>query len=89
MFRHKKSPFISKAIKKLENELEAKGFYQFKPHYYLGDEWFSPEGCPVSIPFFLLTPDLRQWKKKTGEAEGETTSWFMRTLRHEVGHCIF
>ena len=84
------SPFLSSLIERVLLELNKKGFTRFKPFFYLGDEWFSPEGLnAVSIPFYLAHPRLIEMEKKmTGEAEGETKAWFMRTVRHEIGHCI-
>lgn len=85
-----KSSFISPLIKQVSLELEKKGFSLFKPHFYLGDEWFSPEGeTAVAIPFYLAHPRLTLLEKKyTGEAEGETDQWCLKLLRHEVGHCF-
>lgn len=84
------SQFITSLIVELELELKKKGFIKFRPHVYLGDEWFSPEGeAAISIPFYLAHPRLTRLEKKyTGEAEGETKPWFMSLLRHEVGHCL-
>src|SRR5713226_1568575 len=42
-------------------ELAARGV-SFRPHCYLGDEWFSPEGVPaIAIPFYLAHPRLKRW----------------------------
>lgn len=73
----------------LERELEAKGI-SFRPHCYLGDEWFSPEDIPtISIPFFLAHPRLIALEKKMMlEVEGESAGWFAKLLRHECGHAI-
>ena len=31
----------------------------FRPHYWLSDEWFTPDGVPgVAIPFYLAHPRL-------------------------------
>lgn len=85
-----KSPFISELLVQIDLELNRRGLVLFRPHYYLGDEWFSPEGLnAVSIPFFLAHPRLTKMEKElTGEAEGENKAWFMRTMRHEIGHCL-
>jgi hypothetical protein len=86
----KKHRKIQKQITTVCYELRLKGFTQFKPSFYLGDEWFSPEGiCSVSIPFYLAHPKLLKLEKKlNNEAEGETKSWSLRLLRHEIGHCF-
>lgn len=84
------SAFLYPLVKQVFYELENKGFFLFKPHVYLGDEWFSPSGEPaISIPFYLAHPKLKKLEKKhTGEAEGETRSWCLALLRHEIGHCF-
>src|SRR3982750_4510488 len=45
-------------IAQLNAELEARGLV-FKPHYYLSDEWFTPDGVPgIAIPFYFAHPRL-------------------------------
>src|SRR4029079_17320870 len=45
-------------IAQLNAELTARGL-NFKPHYYLSDEWFTPDGIPgIAIPFYLAHPRL-------------------------------
>lgn len=84
------NPYLSPLVDKVFKELEKKGFSAFRPHIYLGDEWFSPEGeAAVSIPFYLAHPKLTRLEKKhTGEAEGENKKIFLALLRHEIGHCF-
>jgi len=42
----------------LERELEQTGL-RFRPHYWLSDEWFCPDGVPgIAIPFYLAHPRL-------------------------------
>jgi len=74
-------------ILKVQKELGEKGL-QLSPYYYLGDEWFSPEGeIAISIPFFLAHPRLRRLEKNfMMECEGDTDEEFLRLLRHEMGH---
>jgi len=74
----------------LYDELKEKGLLHFQPKFYLGDEWFSPEGtlC-ISIPFYLAHPRLMQLEKKhMVEAEGESHDWLKKLLCHEAGHCF-
>jgi len=80
---------LESRIQQLGEELEAKGL-SFRPHLYLGDEWFSPEDVPaVSIPFYLAHPRLMALEKKMMlEVEGGEPEWFARLLRHECGHAI-
>lgn len=76
-------------IEQLGVELEARDI-SFRPHCYLGDEWFSPEDVPaIAIPFYLAHPRLVSLEKKMMlEVEGGELSWFQRLLRHECGHAI-
>ncbi len=76
-------------IERLSGELEARGI-RFRPHFWLSDEWFSPDGVPgVGVPFYLAHPRLvRLERKQVLEVEGGTEEWCMRILRHEAGHAI-
>lgn len=70
-------------------ELEEKNI-TFKPLFYLGDEWFCPEGaCTIAIPFYLAHSRLKKLEERMMmEVEGGTESWCMKLLRHEMGHVI-
>jgi hypothetical protein len=76
-------------IKRLYEELNARGI-RFKPHVWLGEEWFSPDGVPgIAIPFYLAHPRLIQLERKQMfEVEGGTETECMRILRHEAGHAL-
>jgi hypothetical protein len=80
---------LEERIDELYRELEAKGI-NFRPHYWLSDEWFAADGVPgIAIPFYLAHPRLiRLERKQMLEVEGGTESWCMRILRHEAGHAI-
>ena len=80
---------LEKRIADLYEELAARGI-QFRPHFWLSDEWFTPDGVPgIAIPFYLAHPRLaRLEREQMLEVEGGTPSWCMRILRHEVGHAI-
>ena len=68
----------------------AAGCRTFKPHFWLSDEWFSPDGVPgVAIPFYLAHPRLERLERAYMlEVEGGTPEWCLRILRHEAGHAI-
>jgi Putative zinc-binding metallo-peptidase len=70
-------------------ELAERGL-RFRPHFWLSDEWFTPDGVPgVAIPFYLAHPRLaRLEQSQMLEVEGGTAEWCLRILRHEVGHAI-
>jgi hypothetical protein len=76
-------------IAQLNRELEARGL-AFKPHYYLSDEWFTPDGVPgIAIPFYLGHPRLAKLEQNQMlEVEGGDAESCLRILRHEAGHAI-
>ena len=63
---------------------------RFRPHFWLSDEWYCPDGVPgVAIPFYLAHPRLARLELTYMlEVEGGTPEWCMRLLRHETGHAI-
>jgi hypothetical protein len=80
---------LEERIERLAEELEAREL-RFRPHFWLSDEWFSPDGVPgVAIPFYLAHPRLsRLERKQMLEVEGGTEDWCLKILRHEAGHAI-
>lgn len=76
-------------IHQLNEELAARGI-RFTPHFWLSDDWYSPDGIPgIAIPFYLAHPRLmRLERKQLLEVEGGTHQWCMKILRHEAGHAI-
>ena len=80
---------LEERIAQLEAELEYRGLI-FRPHFYLADEWFSPDGVPgIAIPFYLAHPRLmRLERKQMLEVEGGPEDWCLKILRHEAGHAF-
>ena len=80
---------IERRVRRLYAELEARGIL-FRPHAWLSEEWFSPDGVPgIAIPFYLAHSRLERLERRImREAEGGNTRWFMRILRHEAGHAL-
>jgi hypothetical protein len=80
---------LAKRIAQLHDELAGRGIV-FRPHFWLSEDWFTPDGVPgIAIPFYLAHPRLaRLEQNQMFEVEGGTQSWCMRILRHEVGHAI-
>ena len=76
-------------IAQLHDELTARGL-TFRPHYWLSDEWFTPDGIAgIAIPFYLAHPRLARLElAQMLEVEGGDPEWCMRILRHEAGHAI-
>ena len=86
--RIKGSP-LAKQIRQLYRELESHHIL-FRPHFWLSDEWFTPDGIPgTAIPFYLVHPRLARLElNQMLEVEGGTPEWCLRILRHETGHAI-
>jgi hypothetical protein len=80
---------LAQRVDQLNGELAARGLI-FRPHYWLSDEWFTPDGIPgVAIPFYLAHPRLARLEmSQMLEVEGGHPDWCMRILRHEAGHAI-
>ena len=59
-------------------------------HFYLSDEWFTPDGATaVAVPFYLAHQRLERLEESQMlEVEGGEHEWGMRILRHEAGHAI-
>ncbi len=80
---------LEERIAIVDAELEARGL-QFRPYYWLSDDWFTPDHVPgVAIPFYLAHPRLSKLEESQMlEVEGGTDEWCLQILRHEVGHAI-
>jgi hypothetical protein len=80
---------LEDSVRRLYGELTRKGI-RFRPHVWLADEWFSPDGVPgIAIPFYLAHPRLMRLERRfMHEVEGGNDKWLMRILRHETGHAI-
>ena len=80
---------VEARIARLYRELAARGI-SFRPHAWLAEDWFSPDGVPgFAVPFYLAHPRLTRLERKmTGVVEGSNANWQMRILRHEAGHAI-
>ena len=80
---------LEERLAELASELEQKGL-KFRPHFWLADEWFCPDGVPgIAVPFYLAHPRLRRLElTQMLEIEGGTREWCMMILRHEAGHAI-
>jgi hypothetical protein len=81
--------WLQERIDALNADLDAKGI-GFRPHFWLSDEWFTPDGMTgVAIPFYLAHPRLAKLEETMMlEVEGGTDTWCMKILRHEAGHAL-
>jgi hypothetical protein len=80
---------LAERIALLKDEMAAKGL-ACPIHFYLADEWFTPDGAnSIAIPFYLAHPRLEKLEEaQMFEVEGGEHEWSMRILRHEAGHAI-
>ena len=80
---------LADRIQLLRSELDDRGL-TFPLHFYLSDEWFTPDGgTAIAIPFYLAHPRLAKLEEaQMLEVEGGEHEWCMRILRHEAGHAI-
>ncbi len=62
----------------------------FRPHIWISDDWFSPDGVTgFAIPFYLFDDRLRELEREwIGYVEGEHPQEFSKLLNHECGHAI-
>lgn len=80
---------LQERISQLGRELADRNL-RIRPHFWLAEEWFSPDGVPgIAVPFYLAHPRLTRLEEKMMlEVEGGTRDWCMRILRHEAGHVL-
>jgi hypothetical protein len=76
-------------IAQLHEELKNRGL-RVKPHCWLAEEWFAPDGVPgIAVPFYLAHPRLMELERRQMLAvEGGTRDECLRILRHEAGHVV-
>ena len=79
---------VEQPIAQVNAELEARGLA--RPHYWLSDEWFTPDPVPgVAVPFYLAHPRLANLElAQMLEVEGGDREACLKILRHEAGHVI-
>jgi hypothetical protein len=80
---------LEQRIQKLYREIDARSL-DFRPHIWLSEEWFTPDGVAgFAIPFYLAHPRLIKLERaQMIEVEGGSEGECMRILRHEAGHAI-
>jgi hypothetical protein len=81
--------WLERPIERLHNEMDARDL-RVKPHCWLSEEWFSPDGIPgIAIPFYLTHPRLKRLERsQILEVEGGSQAECLRLLRHEAGHAV-
>ncbi|OFW02710.1 MAG: hypothetical protein A3I61_16610 [Acidobacteria bacterium RIFCSPLOWO2_02_FULL_68_18] len=80
---------LAERLARIRTELDSHGL-QCPLHFYLSDEWFTPDGATaIAIPFYLAHPRLARLEEaQMLEVEGGEHESCMRILRHESGHAI-
>ncbi|MEZ4439650.1 MAG: putative zinc-binding metallopeptidase [Polyangiaceae bacterium] len=81
--------WVEPLVERVCEELEARGLC-FRPHFWLADEWFSPDGVPgVAVPFYLAHKKLMALERRMMfEVEGGNKAECLMLLRHELGHAV-
>jgi len=80
---------LEQRIARLYRELERRRL-RFRPHVWLSEEWFTPDGTAgFAIPFYLAHPRLIKLERaQMLEVEGAGERECMKILRHEAGHAL-
>lgn len=81
--------WLEDRLEALYADLDRRGFV-FRPHVWLSNEWFTPDGIPgFAMPFYLAHPRLMQLERSQMlEIEGGTREECLKIMRHECGHAI-
>jgi hypothetical protein len=84
-----KSVQLKACIRQIYRELRHREFV-FRPHFWLSNEWYTPDGVPgIAIPFFLAHPRLRRLEREFMlEVEGGNEEWCLKLMRHEAAHAL-
>ncbi len=79
---------LEQRIAVVDRELDARRL--IRPHYWISDEWFTPDGVPgVAVPFYLTHQRLARLElMQMLEVEGGDEATCLKILRHEAGHAI-
>ncbi|MGO9802515.1 MAG: putative zinc-binding metallopeptidase [Steroidobacteraceae bacterium] len=80
---------LAAQLRRLYSDLARHGL-AVRPHVWLSEEWFSPDGVPgFAVPFYLAHPRLERLERRLmHEVEGGNTRLLLRILRHEAGHAL-
>lgn len=80
---------VESRISELREELRGRGL-DLPLHFYLSEEWFTPDGASaMAVPFYLAHPRLEKLEEaQMLEVEGGDRDWCLRILRHEAGHLV-
>lgn len=84
-----RNTMVERHWREVQNDITRRGI-RFRPHLWLSEEWFSPDGVPgIAVPFYMAHPRLMRLERHfMDEVEGGNASWLTRILRHEAGHAL-
>ena len=73
---------LARHVRQLYRDLAQRGI-GVRPHVWLSEEWFSPDGVPgIAVPFYLAHPRLERLERRImHQAEGGNSRLLMRILR--------
>src|SRR3954471_19026871 len=80
---------VERHMREIRRSLQSRGI-KFRPHVWLSEERFSPDGVPgIAVPFYMAHPRLQRLERRfMGEVEGGNANWLTRILRHEIAHAL-
>lgn len=80
---------VERHLREIRRDLERRGI-RFRPHVWLSEEWFSPDGVPgIAVPFYMAHERLMRLERRLmDEVEGGNANWLTRILRHEIAHAL-
>jgi hypothetical protein len=62
--------FYQEPMAQLSRELETRRL-TFRPHFWISDEWFTPDGVPgIAVPFYLAHPRLTKLEATSDVGSG-------------------
>jgi hypothetical protein len=74
-------------IERAHQELSALGV-EFRPRYYVSNEWGCPDGQPlIGIPFYLVDPRMHALEEEHAD-DLEEDERILMGIRHELGHAV-
>src|SRR4029077_3190031 len=80
---------LARHVQQLYRDLAQRGI-GVRPHVWLSEEWFSPDGVPgIAVPFYLAHPRLERLERRImHQAEGANSRLLTRILRHEAAPAL-
>ncbi|HKR36284.1 MAG TPA: hypothetical protein VJT10_15690, partial [Steroidobacteraceae bacterium] len=55
---------VERHMREIRRSLAARGI-RFRPHVWLSEEWFSPDGVPgLAVPFYMAHPRLQRLERR-------------------------